>query len=224
MECENLLELEGGGAVPVTDANATVYLASRSPRRQELLQQIGVRYELLPVTVDETPAAGENPADYARRLALAKAQAGWSSLAGKNSLPVLGADTVVLANGTIMGKPRDRQQAIDMLQVLSGATHTVLTAVALVAEDKLVRLNTSRVTFRTLSLSECEAYWESGEPVDKAGAYAIQGLGAAFITHLEGSYSGVMGLPLFETLELLETFGARGVPGTNQGQHRPVRG
>ena len=207
---------------PVTDANATIYLASLSPRRQELLQQVGVCYELLPVNVDETPATGEKAADYVQRLALAKAQAGWSSLAGKNSLPVLGADTVVVANGTIMGKPGDRQQAIDMLQVLSGATHEVLTAVALVAERKLVRLNTSRVIFRTVSLSECEAYWESGEPADKAGAYAIQGLGAAFITHLEGSYSGVMGLPLFETLEMLETFGARGVPGTYQGQHTPV--
>jgi septum formation protein len=206
----------------VTDADATIYLASLSPRRQELLQQVGVRYELLPVNVDETPAAGEKAADYAQRLALAKAQAGWSSLAGKNPLPVLGADTVVVANGAIMGKPRDRQQAIDMLQVLSGSTHEVLTAVALVAERKLVRLNTSRVIFRTVSLSESEAYWDTGEPADKAGAYAIQGLGAAFITHLEGSYSGVMGLPLFETLEMLETFGARGVPGTYQGQHTPV--
>ena len=212
------------GAAPVTDANATIYLASLSPRRQELLQQVGVHYELLPVTVDETPAAGEKAADYAQRLALAKAEAGWSSLGGKNPLPVLGADTVVVANGTIMGKPRDRQQAIEMLQVLSGATHTVLTAVALVAEDRLVRLNTSHVTFRTLSLSECEAYWESGEPADKAGAYAIQGLGAAFITRLEGSYSGVMGLPLFETVDMLETFGARGVPGTYKGQHTPVCG
>ena len=210
------------GATPVTGANATIYLASRSPRRQELLQQVGVHYELLPVTVDETPAAGEEAADYAQRLALAKAEAGWSSLAGKNPLPVLGADTVVVANATIMGKPRDRQQAIEMLQVLSGATHTVLTAVALVTEDRLVRLNTSHVTFRTLSLSECEAYWESGEPLDKAGAYAIQGLGAAFITRLEGSYSGVMGLPLFETVDMLETFGARGVPGTYKGQHTPV--
>jgi len=204
--------------------DATIYLASRSPRRQELLQQVGVHYELLPVTVDETPAAGEEAADYAQRLALAKAEAGWSSLAGKNPLPVLGADTVVVANATIMGKPRDRQQAIEMLQVLSGATHTVLTAVALVTEDRLVRLNTSHVTFRTLSLSECEAYWESGEPLDKAGAYAIQGLGAAFITRLEGSYSGVMGLPLFETVDMLETFGARGVPGTYKGQHTPVCG
>jgi septum formation protein len=108
-----------------------------------------------------------------------------------------------------MGKPRDRQQAIAMLQALSGSTHEVLTAVALVTDRSLVRLNISRVTFRTLSLSECEAYWETGEPADKAGAYAIQGLGAVFIARLEGSYSGVMGLPLFETAELLQESGIR---------------
>jgi len=193
----------------VTTPEAVVYLASLSPRRQELLQQIGVHYEVLPVDVDETPAAGENAEDYAQRLALAKAGAGWSSLAEKKRLPVLGADTVVVANGTIMGKPRDRQQAIAMLQALSGSTHEVLTAVALVAEYSLVCLNISRVTFRTLSLSECEAYWETGEPADKAGAYAIQGLGAVFIARLEGSYSGVMGLPLFETAELLQESGIR---------------
>jgi len=193
----------------VTTPDATIYLASLSPRRQELLQQVGIHYELLPVNVDETPVAGEKAAGYAQRLALAKAQAGWSSLAGKKPLPVLGADTVVVANGTIMGKPRDRQQATDMLQALSGHTHEVLTAVALVAERSLVRLNISRVTFRVLSLSECEAYWDTGEPADKAGAYAIQGLGAVFIARLEGSYSGVMGLPLFETAELLQESGIR---------------
>jgi septum formation protein len=173
------------------------------------LQQIGVSYELLPVNVDETPADDESAEDYVQRLALAKARAGWSSLAGKKRLPVLGADTVVFANGALMGKPRDRQQANAMLQALSGSTHEVLTAVALAFERSLVRLNISRVTFRTLSLSECEAYWDTGEPADKAGAYAIQGLGAAFITHLEGSYSGVMGLPLFETAELLQESGIR---------------
>ena len=193
----------------MTTPEAVVYLASLSPRRQELLQQIGVHYEVLPVDVDETPAAGESAEDYAQRLALAKAGAGWSTLVEKKRLPVLGADTVVVANGTIMGKPRDRQQAIAMLQALSGSTHEVLTAVALVAECSLVRLNISRVTFRTLSLSECEAYWETGEPADKAGAYAIQGLGAVFIGRLEGSYSGVMGLPLFETAELLQESGIR---------------
>jgi septum formation protein len=193
----------------VTTPEAVVYLASLSPRRQELLQQIGVHYEVLPVDVDETPAAGESAEDYAQRLALAKAGAGWSTLVEKKRLPVLGADTVVVANGTIMGKPRDRQQAIAMLQALSGSTHEVLTAVALVTDRSLVRLNISRVTFRTLSLSECEAYWETGEPADKAGAYAIQGLGAVFIARLEGSYSGVMGLPLFETAELLQESGIR---------------
>ncbi|MCK5481392.1 MAG: septum formation inhibitor Maf [Gammaproteobacteria bacterium] len=193
----------------MTTPDASVYLASLSPRRQELLQQIGVSYELLPVNVDETPADDESAEDYVQRLALAKARAGWSSLAGKKRLPVLGADTVVFANGALMGKPRDRQQANAMLQALSGSTHEVLTAVALAFERSLVRLNISRVTFRTLSLSECEAYWDTGEPADKAGAYAIQGLGAAFITHLEGSYSGVMGLPLFETAELLQESGIR---------------
>jgi len=193
----------------VTTPEALVYLASLSPRRQELLQQIGVHYEVLPVDVDETPAAGESAEDYAQRLALAKAGAGWSSLADRKHLPVLGADTVIIANGALMGKPRDRQQAIAMLQALSGRTHEVLTAVALVAERSLVRLSSSRVTFRTLSLSECKAYWKTGEPADKAGAYAIQGQGAVFIARLEGSYSGVMGLPLFETAELLQESGVR---------------
>ena len=199
----------GGGACAMTPGDAMVCLASQSPRRQELLQQIGVRYALLPVNVDETPVANESAEDHVQRLALAKARAGWSSLGEKRRLPVIGADTVVIANETIMGKPRDRQQAIEMLLSLSASTHRVLTAVALVAERSLVRLNVSRVTFRTLSLSECEAYWDTGEPADKAGAYAIQGLGAAFIMRLEGSYSGVMGLPLFETAELLQACGIR---------------
>ena len=147
----------GPGAM--TPPDAMVYLASLSPRRQELLRQIGVRYALLPVDVDETPAEGEPADDYVQRLALAKAQAGWSSLEGKKRLPVIGADTVVVANETIMGKPRDRQQAIAMLLALSASTHQVMTAVALVADRSLVSLNVSRVTFRALSLSECEAYW-----------------------------------------------------------------
>ncbi|MGB5441763.1 MAG: Maf family protein [Gammaproteobacteria bacterium] len=193
----------------MTPPDAMVYLASQSPRRQELLQQIGVRYALLPVNVDETPLADESAEDHVQRLALAKAHAGWSSLGEHGHLPVIGADTVVIANETIMGKPRDRRQAIEMLLALSASTHRVLTAVALVAERSLVRLNVSRVTFRTLSLPECEAYWDTGEPADKAGAYAIQGLGAAFIVRLEGSYSGVMGLPLFETAELLQASGIR---------------
>ena len=184
-----------------------IYLASQSPRRAELLQQIGVGFDVVSVTVDETMAATEAPEAYAQRLALEKAQAGWSQLRPDRQRPVLGADTIVIAGDTVMGKPANRRQAIEMLQTLSGNTHQVITAVALVGEHEAVRSQCSRVTFRTLTRQECEAYWETGEPRDKAGAYAIQGLAAMFITRLEGSYSGVMGLPLYETTELLKTFG-----------------
>jgi len=184
-----------------------IYLASQSPRRAELLQQIGVGFDVVSVTVDETMAATEAPEAYAQRLALEKAQAGWSQLRPDRQRPVLGADTIVIAGDTVMGKPASCRQAIEMLQTLSGNTHQVITAVALVGEHEAVRSQCSRVTFRTLTRQECEAYWETGEPRDKAGAYAIQGLAAMFITRLEGSYSGVMGLPLYETTELLKTFG-----------------
>ena len=184
-----------------------IYLASQSPRRAELLQQIGVGFDVVTVTVDETRVATEAPEAYAQRLALEKAQAGWSQLRPDRQRPVLGADTIVIAGDTVMGKPASRRQAIEMLQTLSGNTHQVVTAVALVGEHEAVRSQCSCVTFRTLTRQECEAYWETGEPRDKAGAYAIQGLAAMFITRLEGSYSGVMGLPLYETTELLKTFG-----------------
>ena len=191
------------------ESDPVICLASQSPRRQELLHQIGVRYRLLPVVVDEARRAGEAPAAFARRVALEKAAAGWAVLAADKRLPVLGADTVVVSGGEVMGKPRDREQALGMLQSLSGRTHQVFSAVALVGERREVRLNTSRVTFRTLSADECMAYWETGEPADKAGAYAIQGIAALFAERLEGSYSGVMGLPLFETGVLLREFGIR---------------
>ena len=184
-----------------------IYLASQSPRRAELLQQIGVGFDVVTVTVDETMVATEAPEAYAQRLALEKAQAGWSQLRPDRQRPVLGADTIVITGDTVMGKPASRRQAIEMLQTLSGDMHQVITAVALVGEHEAVRSQCSRVTFRTLMRQECEAYWETGEPRDKAGAYAIQGLAAMFITRLEGSYSGVMGLPLYETTELLKTFG-----------------
>jgi septum formation protein len=184
-----------------------IYLASRSPRRAELLRQIGVRYHVLPVDVDETRRAGESAAAFARRIALEKAGAGWAALAAERRRPVLGADTVVIADGEVMGKPRDREQALQMLQTLSGRTHQVLSAVAMVARRSDVRLSSSHVTFRTLSADERVAYWETGEPVDKAGAYAVQGIAALFIERLEGSYSGVMGLPLFETGVLLRESG-----------------
>jgi len=184
-----------------------LYLASRSPRRAALLQQIGVVFEVLSVEVDEAMLADETPGNYARRLAMEKARAGWRTLPAARQRPVLGADTIVIAADSVLGKPADREQALAMLRALSGATHEVITAVALVGEQNVVRSQCSRVTFRTLTRRECEAYWACGEPLDKAGAYAIQGLAAMFITRLEGSYSGVMGLPLYETAELLKTSG-----------------
>lgn len=188
--------------------HSDIYLASASPRRRELLQQIGVRFSLLSVEVPEEPHPGEAPEVFVLRLALEKARAGQALLDAGDSTPVLGADTVVVSHGRILGKPRDRAGALTMLQALSGAQHQVLTAVALVANGKeQSRLSVSTVQFRHISLEEAEAYWASGEPADKAGSYAIQGVAAIFIERLEGSYSGVMGLPLFETAELLAHFG-----------------
>lgn len=185
----------------------SIYLASSSPRRRELLTQIGVIHESLTVIVDETPLINEDPTAYVTRLALAKARAGWNVLGIRPPRPVLGADTAVMINGIILGKPRDREEGLRMLYTLSGCEHRVLSAVALVADGhEALRLQESRVWFRELSLAECQAYWDTGEPADKAGGYAIQGRGAIFIKNLQGSYSGVMGLPLFETSELLQSF------------------
>lgn len=183
-----------------------LYLASASPRRRELLQQIGVRYAVLPVSINETHQAGETPQAYAQRLACEKARAGWASLAAVDRKPVLGADTIVVCSGNILGKPHGRDDAIAMLQQLSGQTHQVVTAVAVCAEQCSVIVNVSRVSLRTLTLAECQAYWQTGEPADKAGGYAIQGKAAVFIREIEGSYSGVMGLPLYETAQLLAQF------------------
>lgn len=184
-----------------------IYLASHSPRRQQLLRQIGISFELLSVTVDETPRPGEDPAAHVARLALAKARAGWRQIQDRPRQPVLGADTDVVLDGVIFGKPRDQEDGLRMLQTLAGREHRVLSAVALVdGVREQARVQESRVRFRALSLEECEAYWATGEPADKAGAYAIQGRAAAFIAELHGSYSGVMGLPLFETAELLANF------------------
>lgn len=185
-----------------------IYLASASPRRRELLEQIGVEYRLISVDVDETPKTAEPPLDYVSRLALEKAQAGWQLVEKSDKRPVLGADTAVVINGQILGKPADKDHAIEMLMSLSGQTHQVLSAIALVVENQQkVAVNTSLVTFRDLSKAECDAYWHTGEPVDKAGSYAIQGKAAMFINNLSGSYSGVMGLPLYETAELLQNIG-----------------
>jgi len=189
---------------------ADIYLASASPRRRELLTQLGVSYELLPVAVDETPLVGESPAAYVTRLAQAKAQAGWVKIQPVAAQPVLGADTTVVIDQRVLGKPRDRAEGLAMLAALSGREHQVFSAVAVAAAAcTRVRLQVSRVRFRSLGSAECEAYWATGEPADKAGGYAIQGRAAAFIAELTGSYSGVMGLPLFETAELLQEFGVQ---------------
>ncbi len=190
-------------------AQPDIYLASASPRRAQLLTQIGVTFSVLEVDVDEHHRPGETPADYVTRLALAKAHAGRDLLAAGTARPVLGADTTVVAAGRLMGKPRDRDDAIAMLLELSGRIHQVISAVAIAGEHEAVRTSQSDVTFRALTAAECQAYWNTGEPQDKAGAYAIQGRAAEFVERLEGSYSGVMGLPLYETALLLRGFGIK---------------
>ena len=185
-----------------------LYLASGSPRRRELLGQIGVPFSTLPTVIDETPLLNEPAVDYVRRLACAKAQVGLASLAAPGAAVVLGADTSVVLGGRILGKPESRAEALSMLAALSGQTHEVLTAVALANSQRCeVRVVSSQVSFRTLSTAEIEAYWASGEPQDKAGSYAIQGLGAVFVADLHGSFSAVVGLPLCETAALLADFG-----------------
>ena len=185
-----------------------LYLASNSPRRRELLDQIGVSFRVLPVDVDEAPQPDEDAAALVQRLALDKARAGRKDLPAHDRRPVLGADTLVLCEGRILGKPHARDAGIQMLAELSDKVHEVLTAVALVDNQReQVELSRSQVRFRAIAPSEAAAYWDSGEPADKAGGYAIQGLGAVFVAELIGSYSGVMGLPLFETARLLDEFG-----------------
>ncbi len=182
-----------------------IHLASQSPRRRELLRQIGVSFETVLAPVDEAWEAGEAPADYVLRLAREKAAAGLAHAPGASL--VLGADTAVVLQGRVLGKAEDEGQAREMLRALSGRTHEVMTAVALAGSWAGESLSISRVRFRPLSAWEIGAYCATGEPLGKAGGYAIQGLGAIFVEHLEGSYSGVMGLPLYETARLLEEAG-----------------
>ena len=181
-----------------------IYLASASPRRSALLQQIDVPHEVRPVDIDETPRPGEAPARYALRLAQEKARALRATLPAGDRKPVLAADTTVALGDEILGKPADRDDAGRILGRLSGRDHEVHTAVALLHErGAAARVSTSTVSFRELSEAEIDWYWRTGEPADKAGAYAVQGHGAICVRHLSGSYSGVMGLPLYETWELL---------------------
>lgn len=190
----------------VVTTRAFVYLASGSPRRRELLAQLGIACEVLRVAVDETPRPGEGADDLVCRLAAAKARAGLELPRTRNA-PVVAADTAVALGAELFGKPVDEADAVRMLTRLGGRTHEVWTAVAIAdAGRERVELSRSEVSFRTIDAHEAAAYWRSGEPADKAGGYGIQGLGALFISALKGSYSGVMGLPLFETARLLETF------------------
>ena len=183
--------------------SAQLILASASPRRQALLRQVGIAFRQQVAEIDETPLDNEVAEDYVVRLALEKARA-VRQHSVDDGLPVLGADTAVVVDGRPLGKPENLAHARQMLQLLSGREHRVMSAVALVRSREAVQLSVSRVWFRPLSENEIDAYWRTGEPQDKAGAYAIQGRAAAFIEQLEGSYSGVMGLPLFETAELLK--------------------
>ena len=204
----------------ITQIDRSIYLASRSPRRRELLAQIGVRFHLLmfrdkPETdpeLDEAPLAGESPPAYVERVARAKALAGWNRLEQRN-LPraaVLAADTTVALDGRILGKPADRRDAAQMLAALSGSRHQVLTAVAVKHESQFeCVLSVSDVEFKPLSAEDIRQYTATGECDDKAGAYAIQGRAAQFVVELRGSFSGVMGLPLYETAQLLERMGAQ---------------
>ncbi len=182
-----------------------IILASGSPRRRELLRQIWVTHRVSPVDIPETALPHETPEAFVRRIALEKARAGHALHPGQ---PVLAADTCVVLDGQILGKPEDEHHAMEMLQALSGRVHEVFSGVALIADgDENYRLSRSQVRFRPITEAEARNYWATGEPADKAGGYAIQGLGALFVEHIAGSYSGIMGLPLFETGELLTKAG-----------------
>ncbi len=189
------------------DAAVPIILASSSPRRWELLRQIGVAYEVIVAAIDESIRDGEETREYVCRMAREKAMA--IHRRDGVQVPVMGADTTVVVNGRILGKPVDRDDAIRMLERLSGRTHEVWSAVALVLPGgKLIeRLNITRVTFSVLDRAWIESYCDNGEPMDKAGAYGVQGIAAQKISHMEGSYSGVMGLPLYETAEILQQAG-----------------
>lgn len=194
-----------------------IYLASQSPRRLELLRQIGVDAMVLPLRqqggradVDESPIKGEKPADYVQRVARMKVEAGVMAVAGRRlpNMPIMAADTAVAADGMVYGKPASAEQAAEWLRGYSGKTHKVYSGVALAWEGQIqVALSTSSVRFRELGEAEIVAYVASREPMDKAGGYGVQGRAAVFIEHITGSYSGIMGLPLFETAALLRQVG-----------------
>ncbi|QLF92528.1 septum formation inhibitor Maf [Pseudomonas sp. ABC1] len=189
---------------------AALFLASASPRRRELLEQIGVPFSLLHAAIDETPLPAEVAGDYVLRMAREKAESGRQRLEASVAASsfVLGADTSVVLDGRILGKPADREEGMAMLESLGGREHRVLTAVALAGPEGCEAvLVESRVGFGEISTQQAERYWATGEPLDKAGGYAIQGAAAVFVEYLYGSYSGVVGLPLHETARLLDRYG-----------------
>jgi septum formation protein len=192
------------GAISDAQVVTMIVLASASPRRKELLQQIGVPFVVLVADIDETPLQGETPSDYVARLAVAKAR----HVAQKTDLPVLAADTTVVLDGHILGKPESAEHWRQMLESMSGQQQEVMTAVALVTGDMVeFRVVTTRVSFRSLSAAMIDAYIATGEGLDKAGGYGIQGMGAVLVSAIEGSYSNVVGLPLSEVSQLLEHAG-----------------
>jgi septum formation protein len=189
-----------------------LHLASSSPRRRELLAGLGVEFSYDGVAIDESVSAGEAAADMVLRLATAKARTAFES--GAFRVPVLGADTVVTLDARIFGKPGSKEEALQMLASLSGRAHEVLSGVALIANGEVeTAISRTEVQFREIHPDEAEAYWQSGEPADKAGAYAVQGLGGIFVSGISGSYTGVVGLPVFETARLLRRAGIE-LPGT----------
>jgi septum formation protein len=194
----------------LVQSERSIYLASRSPRRQELLAQIGAKFKVMEIDVDESILGGESPRAYVERLARAKAEAGWQRVERDNlpRAPVLGADTTVAVDGRILAKPADDRDAAQMLAALSGRLHEVLTAVAVKYDSRLeIAISVSEVRFKTLTKEEIARYVATGECEDKAGAYGIQGHAARFVAELRGSFSGVVGLPLYETAQLLERIG-----------------
>ena len=182
-------------------------MASSSPRRRELLDQIQVSYKVLPVNIDESHMPGETAEQFVMRMAIEKAAASYEQ---NPHCVALGSDTIVAIGSTILGKPENKAHAIEILSLLSGNTHQVMTAVAIhCSEYKECVMSVSEVEFTELTRQQIEAYWDTGEPVDKAGAYGVQGIAAQFIKNISGSYSGIMGLPLFETAQLLEKSGIK---------------
>lgn len=191
-------------------APAQIILASASPRRRELLEQIGVAAIVQSVDVDESQKQDEPVIAYVQRLAMEKAQTGFEIIENKLKLPVLGSDTIVEVDGIVLGKPKNRQHAKNMLQLLSGKKHTVHTSVAIVTcKEKHVATSSTQVQFKTLEEQEIDDYLATGEADDKAGSYAVQGRAAQFIKNINGSFSGVMGLPLYETVQLFKQCGIK---------------